>query len=210
MVISISQVAKSQGLPGTVKYLKAASVVTQQALAGHILYDMTSLGPRISRDKGGLPRLIPTEMRALIRGGSSIHQRYALSVLSLYRDIIIPGKIKLESITDSRSVSLQGEKRLHRLIPVFTRLFIGKEKINTSILSPPNPFVILKASPSSAFFPAKSGRVSENSSHPSSLLRALVVLTKDEHKEVLHSLFRVLSYLPRSHVYETVWDLCIS
>jgi hypothetical protein len=60
---------RTQGIPGVVKYLKVASVVLQQASAGYRVSDLTSLGPRLSRSKSGLPRFIPYQQRQRILAG---------------------------------------------------------------------------------------------------------------------------------------------
>jgi len=65
----LSGLWKSQGVPGVVKYLKVASVVLQQASAGYRVRDLTSLGPRLSRSKSGLPRFIPYQQRQRILNG---------------------------------------------------------------------------------------------------------------------------------------------
>jgi len=60
---------RDNGLPGVVKYLKVCTVVLQQVIAGHALSDCGLLGMRISRTHSGIPRIIPSRYRGLIKGG---------------------------------------------------------------------------------------------------------------------------------------------
>lgn len=89
-----------QGTSGVVKYLKAASVLLQQSIGGHKLCDPGQLGPRVSRTSSGLPRVIPTIHRHRIRSGDLGVIRTWLTLLSLYRVLEFPGKLKLSTITD--------------------------------------------------------------------------------------------------------------
>jgi hypothetical protein len=49
---------------------------------------------------GGLPRIIPGSLRLSLRSKDRMTMRAVLSVCSVYRIIKIPGKTKLETITD--------------------------------------------------------------------------------------------------------------
>jgi len=120
----LNVVAHKQGLPGLVKNLKVHSVILQQSLAGHVLGDLTPLGPRVSRTEGGIPRLIPVLHRRRIRLGDPLIIKYYLTIFSLYRDIVIPGKMKLSTITDKFSGDEKIFKRLGKYIPTFNRLFV--------------------------------------------------------------------------------------
>jgi len=126
MLKEFNRIAKQQGLPGLIKTLKVASVLLQQSLSGHVLHDITPLGMRISRSRGGIPRIIPVLHRRLIAKGSPVVIRYYLTIFSIYRDIIIPGKIKLSTITSP----FQGDPaifaRLSKFIPRFSALMAVK------------------------------------------------------------------------------------
>jgi hypothetical protein len=76
----LNAVVKAQGLPGLVKRLKVASVLLQQSSAGHVLKDITSLGPRISRAGDGLPLMILPVHRSMIRSGNPVIMRYYLTL----------------------------------------------------------------------------------------------------------------------------------
>lgn len=119
--ITLSHIAATQGLTGLVKFLKSVSVVTQQSICGHKVHTIT---PRISRTKAGLPRVFPIFIRRLIRQGNRVYIRLALTLASLYRDIMIPGKLKLETITSQFSGSYQAIESIGKYIPRFVRLFV--------------------------------------------------------------------------------------
>lgn len=90
---------KNSGKPGLVRYLKSCQVILMQSIGSHHLRDMTPLGCRIARTKGGLPRIIPRLDREKIRKTDVFVIRFWMSVFSLYRLIEIPSIVKLETIT---------------------------------------------------------------------------------------------------------------
>lgn len=75
LVRRMSHILRTQGLYGYVKYLKVLCVVIQQVSGGHIQSDLTSLGPRISRTNGGLPRILPKIVRQSIRKGDTRYMK---------------------------------------------------------------------------------------------------------------------------------------
>lgn len=125
----INLISNQQGLPGVVKYLKVAAVVLQQTIAGHYTKDLTELGPRIARTRTGLPRIIPAHHRALIRMGNPFMIKYYLTIFSIYRNIIIPYKIKVKTITAPFSGNPQIFGILDKYIPIFNRLFVNPDKL---------------------------------------------------------------------------------
>lgn len=66
LAIKLSKIRKQQGIKGLTLYLKACSVILQQSLAGYRIDNMTLIGPRISRTKSGLPRLISRRHRLIM------------------------------------------------------------------------------------------------------------------------------------------------
>lgn len=89
-------------MKGLTLYLKVASVLLQQSLAEYRVDDVTLIGPRISRTRKGLPRVIPASHRYIIvnrRPGCYLLMRYYLSIFYMYRVLTFPGKLKLESIS---------------------------------------------------------------------------------------------------------------
>ena len=67
---------KKQGYKGLVLTLKALQISLMQSIAGNPLKDLGLVGPRFSRTKGGLPRVIPKLDRDKIRSGD----RYVIRI----------------------------------------------------------------------------------------------------------------------------------
>jgi len=99
----LKSIQKSQGVKGLALFLKSSSVALQQSCSGYVIKDFTKVGPRISRTRSGLPRIIPSSHRLLIinkRPGYLILIRFYLSIFYLYRVLEFKGKVKLNTITD--------------------------------------------------------------------------------------------------------------
>jgi len=96
---------RSGGWAYVVKYLKACTVLLQQASGGQRIAATQELGAAVSRTQGtGIPRVIPAVMRKSIRSGDPWTIRIWLSFFQLYRVIEIPGRLKLRSITDGSAM----------------------------------------------------------------------------------------------------------
>lgn len=91
---------KAQGMKGLVNYLKASQVLFQQCLGGFRLVDTTELKCRVSRNGQGMPRIINSQDRALIRAGNWRVAKFYMTLFALYRILEFPGKLKLNTITD--------------------------------------------------------------------------------------------------------------
>jgi len=101
----VVRMQRSCGWGYVVKYLKACSVLLQQAAGGQRINATQALGVAVRRTKGsGIPRVIPAVMRKSIRSGDPWTIRIWLSFFQLYRVIEIPGKLKLQSITDGSAM----------------------------------------------------------------------------------------------------------
>jgi len=127
----------SQGVKGLVLWLKALTVITQQALAGHNLNDMTLVsGCRVTRTKSGLARVINRLDRSLIRKGDPKLMRFYLTLFNLYRVLEFPGKLKLHTIVNGFAGNrsrLDLYLRIFRYIPDFVqtiRSIAGDELIS--------------------------------------------------------------------------------
>jgi hypothetical protein len=191
---------KKQGLPGLIKYQKACCVIIQQSIGGHIIDDMTPLGPRVSRSKGGLPRILPKSVRSLINKGDETTIKWCLSMFSIYRVIIYSIPPKFSSITDPRVGSLQGERNLRQFIPLFLSLFIkGNSKVGLACLSAPHPFAIFTSSPN-----ADSAKGEFSTSLPTSL-RSFLALWN--HPRVFTNILAFRALLPYSSEFERIWKL---
>jgi hypothetical protein len=88
-----------------VKYLKACYVALQKALAGDKLKSLRSLEPDIPLPRliNGIPTMIGSKDRALIRQGHIRIIIFWSSLFSLYRVLKTPYTLKLSSITDKFS-----------------------------------------------------------------------------------------------------------
>lgn len=60
------RIAKHSGLKGLVIYLKACQVILQQCVAGYKVIDLAELKVRPSRNRVGVPLIIPAGVRVLI------------------------------------------------------------------------------------------------------------------------------------------------
>lgn len=89
---------RHNGLPYTTSYLKESVRITYHWMAGNPVHKCEP-GPFVGISKFGLPILIkPLYMRFI--KGDKIAMQFTLFLLSWYRIFEIPGKLKLESITD--------------------------------------------------------------------------------------------------------------
>lgn len=186
-------ITKTQGIRGLSLFLKVNSVSLQQAASGHRLDDLTSLGPRISRSKGGkLPRLIPANSRLIIlnRGpGYEIIVKYYLTLFNIYRVLNFQGKLKLSTITNpGKSFDL---KYFERYIPNFINLFVKQsflKKMQMMFIRGFKFKSILKSSPTSSSpwnttVDAKSKKIF--SSHVDSVIEAFNRLKAPQFRELL-------------------------
>lgn len=87
----------SNGKSFLVIYLKESVRLIQKQIAGHRELSTDKIPMKLSR---GLPRLVPGSLRLLIEDGDSDTIKAVLTVLSLYRVILVPSVLKLETITD--------------------------------------------------------------------------------------------------------------
>lgn len=95
-------------------------MATQQSIAGY----NTVTKVRVSRTKSGLPRAFPVVIRRMIRSGSVAYMRLALTLSSLYRDLIYDSPPKLSSITNPFSGQKNSINNIKGDIPRFVNLFI--------------------------------------------------------------------------------------
>lgn len=95
----VVRLQRRSGWAYVVVYLKACTVLLQQAANGQRIENTRALGCAVSRTSRGLPRIIPKSMRKAIRSGDIWTVRVWLSYFGLYRVIEIPGKLKLQTIT---------------------------------------------------------------------------------------------------------------
>jgi len=168
---NFSKIAASQGIRGLVLYLKVCYVCLQQNITGHIGDSPNE--PRVSRTRSGIPRVFPTSFRRKIQSHSAIFVRFALTMLSIYRDLSFKGKLKLSTITNPSTAKSGTLSMMIGLIPRFHKLFVApvqpKGGFRAWLKGRFSYFPISTSSPSSSgIWPG---------SHPTNLLRAARSLT---------------------------------
>nr|WAY16594.1 putative RNA-dependent RNA polymerase [Rhizoctonia solani mitovirus 115] len=179
----VSGVAKTQGIPGVVKYLKAVGISLAQAFAGY----KTVQTPRVSLTNSGFPRLFPVRLRQLMRRGHTAAMRLAMTLSSLYRDLEYDSQPKLGSIVNPFTGKDKMIVEAARFIPAFNRLFVvsklpsGSTSLRDVIVGKFSYFTIFKSSP---FIPGKGATfslikevgVKLISTHPVTMIRSAVGL----------------------------------
>jgi hypothetical protein len=94
---------RKHGLEFTVKYLKACNLAISKVIAGQAFSSLREIEPDLPLPRlssSGLPVIIGTrDRRSIVQGSCKVIRLY-LSLFSLYRIISIPGKLKLNTITD--------------------------------------------------------------------------------------------------------------
>lgn len=126
---SCKGVHRAQGMKGLVIWLKANTVILQQALGGFVLKNMTPLGCRVSRTQSGLPRLILAMDRTKIRNGDTNMIRFYLTLCNLYRVLEFPGKLKIKTITQGSTANISMQDiaaKVNGFIPVFSNMILER------------------------------------------------------------------------------------
>jgi hypothetical protein len=94
---------KNHGSLTTVKYLKSCHLAIQKCISKDKIDSLRAIEPDLPLPRlttSRLPRFIPLSDRRQIRQGDPYRIRFWLTLYSLYRVIRVPGKLKLETITD--------------------------------------------------------------------------------------------------------------
>jgi hypothetical protein len=90
------------GLKGLVIYLKASQVLLQQVVGGFRVLDLAELKVRPSRNRAGLPLIIPAGVRVRISRDRDIKTiRLWMTLLGLYRILEFRGKLSLSTIVST-------------------------------------------------------------------------------------------------------------
>jgi hypothetical protein len=181
----LNQLHKHNGLPGVVKYLKVATVCTQQVVSGYTIPDLNPLGMRISRSKTGLPRIIPADHRKKIMSGDKMVLRFWLTVFSLYRDLHFIGELKLKTITAPSTASSRAHE-VGKSLKSFVTLYYRDQ--DRTFSGPGSIFQILKSGPQST---RAEGTFN---SHPVAVLKSLISLLQEAHAPLLESLLYILNF----------------
>lgn len=100
-VFFCKRIASHSGVKGLVIYLKACQVLLQQSVGGYRVVDIGELKVRPSRNRAGVPLIIPAGVRVRISRDRNISDiKMWMTLLGLYRILEFPGKLSLETITD--------------------------------------------------------------------------------------------------------------
>lgn len=174
------------GLKYVCIYLKACSVLLQQAVGGQRIPSTRPLNAAVSRTKSGLPRVIPALMRARIMNREARVIRLWLSLFNLYRIVEFPGKLKLQTITDPSTARQDVVDDFCRYVgecfyPLLLKINNPAKLFNPSrikITLRAIPFLISKSSPVFARDDHLDGE-SLSSSSPLGILKAAAFLRKD-------------------------------
>jgi len=85
------------------KYIKACQLYCYHFLSNdkkHNFINSQTFGLAISITKSGIPRILPSYLRVGLRSRDPNMTRICLTILSLYRVLPYPGKVKINTITD--------------------------------------------------------------------------------------------------------------
>jgi hypothetical protein len=115
----VSKIGQKQGIKGLVIYLKACSVLLNQALGNHKIKDSGQLNCRVSRTNLGIPRFILAQDRKRIRLGDITLLKFYASFFAMYRVLDFPGKLKTASIEDPFKGDMEKASGLLIFVPHF-------------------------------------------------------------------------------------------
>jgi len=151
----VSNMVRKQGTPGLVQYLKTAHTMLMQGVPGSELKVPSREISKVAVAARGdnLPAVIPRYARGFIRRGDVSTIRFWLTLLGMYRILLIEPKYKLGSITS------KGAKIERSWLTEWVTFLRGKfvrglemhtgEKlldVGTDVLSRPSVFPIMKSS----------------------------------------------------------------
>jgi hypothetical protein len=178
---------QSNGLNGLVIYLKACTVILQQASGKHKLESMNGLKIRFARTRSGYPRVIPMLHRARIHEPKIF--KLWMTLFSLYRVLEVPGKLNLSTITNPSTMDPSNLPKISQLLetafwPGLINLSrFDDTRIGQNWLEPwdfirslrATPFIIRKASSAAGWIRLTTAETATvQSTAPASILAAIV------------------------------------
>lgn len=95
---SIRSLYRHNGAEFTVLYLKECKRVVEHFCSGGALSN--TISPPFVGLRKGLPSFVPADLRKRIRSGDRVGIMLTLTLLGLYRGLVVPPKVKVETITD--------------------------------------------------------------------------------------------------------------
>jgi len=146
----------AHGSKSTVAWLKASLVAIQKELGQDRLVTLHALKADLpySKTAGGLPRIIPSQERVLIRKGDIKVIRFWTGLFNLYRVLKVPGELKLQTITTPFSGNQQaldsyiGSLKDNRNKLLFFDWIFDFNKVRSANLVPKDFVLSRSASPS--------------------------------------------------------------
>lgn len=125
---------RHNGATFTINYLKEAVRVVHHYVAGTKLErSESSVMVGLS---GGLPTILPTRLRGWVRSGHTICTVCALSILGVYRGLVTPGVLKIESIVGPFTGKVEDWQDFSSFLPKFfamlpQRISLGRPSFAT-------------------------------------------------------------------------------
>jgi hypothetical protein len=108
---------RRNGATFTIAYLKECVRVVQHYAAGDPLW--LCEGSVMVGLSGGLPTILPTRLRGWVRSGHTICTVCALSILGVYRGLVTPGVLKIESIVGPFTGKVENWQDFSSFLPKF-------------------------------------------------------------------------------------------
>jgi len=151
----VVNMVRKQGVPGLVLYLKAAHTLLMQGVPGSELKASSRAIAKVAVATGGdnLPRVIPAFARGFIRRGDVSTIRFWLTMLGMYRILLIKPNYKFSTITDpGKTLQREFLKEWRSFIRYRflkeVEMHVGWKllDVGTSVLQRPAVFPIMKAS----------------------------------------------------------------
>lgn len=153
---NVRRLVRDSGKPMACAYLKQATMDVYHHLAATPRERWSGQGPIVRVDGSGLPMLIPHGLRREISRRNVMVIKVTLSILTLYRALHLPARMKLSTITDSGpKVPISYQEVESVLRDVFPRMRIGWGKwspLNLVTAGPNGPVSVSNASVDAAGF----------------------------------------------------------
>jgi len=124
---------RHRGLRGLAIYLKACSVLLQNAVAGRKV-GCREFGVAVAVTKSGFPRIIPMEHRRYIRGGAIGPTRLWLTMFMLYRVIDIAVKVNIDTILLPYQGCPSIESEWKRFMDEAAQLLVSRSRVAAEVV----------------------------------------------------------------------------
>lgn len=128
---SLLKISRKSGVGHMCKYLKGVNIYVMQYVASvnkQKFINSCTYGVHISLTASGLPRILPSYFRFLIKTNHARGIKFILTITNLYRVLPYQGKLKISTITDPFKGRV--DARMIGFIPSFLKLLNLKEKFS--------------------------------------------------------------------------------